>query len=345
MQKYIAQYEGNAEAELPRTLVELYKDAAALDDLIKSVAKKKEANIKAGQKKAPLSMSELRLALTNLLNALQNSQHALKQLRVGSDTRHQVPEGIGKLVTRMLRVTTDLANATIYADKEDRLSVNELVQSYNTSSPFADFTDKLESHIAQVKMRRASEHSSETKADPKVQKLAASYSKYYKSLPTSTKGLPFVAFRIPVSVLFADLGAHIEPQKLERAGFDVTLVGDNYTILEDQYLLAFDWKELGMDSGYRRLADGSIKIARKTGPKQNQHDVEANDKIMELLEGVNKKSGVKFAMASGKFVPNPRNPKLWLAWIVTEGQRGQLARAFRTTEVTWGLPFNAKDDE
>lgn len=331
---YIAELDSNDNPELPQVLVELYQSSKKLDALIDSA-----------KNKTPLKMSALRLALTSILTDVEDATAKLKVLRIGEDTKGLVPVGINKLLNRVLRVTTELANATIFAEKGERLTQRELVQSYKDSFPFDDLKAALEAQIRLVKTQRTSQKmGSDTDADKAMGKLVASYSKFYNKIPATLKGLPFAAFKMPVTPLFKDLGAQIEPERLDRAGFDVTRVGDGYLVLEDQFMIAFDHKELGIDSGVRKVK-GGFKIAKLSGPKREIAATEANDKLIELIEQVNRRSAVRYALASTKFVPNPRNPKVWLAWIVTENQRKALAQTLRTVEVDWGLPFSLTDNE
>lgn len=331
---YIAGLERNEKPELPQSLVDLWKSTSMFHDLIEG-----------SRKGTTIKMSQLRLALTSILTDVQDAEKQLKGYRANEDTRELVPVGINKLLTRVLRVTTDIANNTIFADKEDRLSSRELVQSYMDSFPYDDIKTALDTHIAQVRSQRTSKKmGTDVDADKAIANLAASYGKFFSKLPNSTKGLPFLAFQMPVTPLFKDLGAQIDPSKLERAGFKVTRVGDGYLVLEDQYIFAFDHKKLGIDSGVRKVK-GGFKIAKLSGPKREIAATEANDKIIELLEQVNGRSHQRYALASTKFVPNPRNPNLWLAWIVNERQRKALDLTLRTIEVDWGLPFSLNEDE
>lgn len=333
LDSYIEKNDNDAPA-LPKALIDLYKSAKTFDGLIEKALKG-----------TPIKLSQLRLALTSIITDVEEAQLKLKVLRTNEDSKELVPTGINSLLTRVLRVTTDIANATIFADKGDRLSQRELVQSYHDSFPFDDLKQALEAHIMSVRAKRTSKKmGSDTDADKAIKNLAHSYSKSYTKLPTTLKGMPFTAFRLPITPLFKDIGAQIDPGKLSRAGFEVTRVGDGYIVLENQSLIAFDHKELGIDSGVRKVK-GGFKIAKLTGPKREIAHDESNDKLIQLIEMINAKSHIRYALASSKFIPNPRNPKMWLAWIVTDAQRKALAQTLNTIEVDWGLPFSLDENE
>ena len=334
LDNYVASLKQNEKPEVAQSLVDLYVSSKKLDDLIATAIKG-----------TPLKLSQIRLALTSILTDVEDAQAQLKVYRTNEDTRELVPSGISSLLNRVLRVTTEIANATIFADKGDRLSQRELVQSYHDSFPFDDIKQAIESHIVSVRSRRTSQKmGSDVTADRAIGDLARSYSKSYNKLPTSLKGLPFTAFHMPITPLFKDIGVQIDPSKLERAGFKVTRVGDGYIVLENQSMIAFDHKELGIDSGVRKTKRG-YKIAKLSGPKRELAHTAANDKLIELIETINSRSHVRYSLASSQFVPNPRNPKMWLAWIVTDAQRKALAQTLNTIEVEWGLPFSLNEDE
>lgn len=332
---YVKEFSNNQSPELPEVLVKLYQESKTLDSLIDSATRG-----------SSLKISQLRAALNGVLSTVQEAQLQLKSLRTNDDSKELVPNGINNVLTRILKVTTDLANATIHAAKEDRLSQRELVEAYRDSYPLDKLTQALQDHVMAVRARRASDRtgSRTSAADKQIAHLAKSYTKFYAKLPNSLRGLPFTAFQIPVAPLFADIGAQIDPSKLERAGFDVTRVGDGYIVLEQQYLIAFDHKALGIDSGVRKVK-GGYRIVKLSGPKRELAKEEANDKLIELIETVNARSHVRYALASTKFVPNPKNPSMWLAWIVTEKQRTAMMQMLRTIEVDWGLPFSLNEDE
>jgi len=146
LDNYVASLKHNEKPEVAQQLVDLYVSSKKLDDLIATAIKG-----------TPLKLSQIRLALTSILTDVEDAQAQLKVYRTNEDTRELVPSGISSLLNRVLRVTTEIANATIFADKGDRLSQRELVQSYHDSFPFDDIKQAIESHIVSVRSRRTSQ--------------------------------------------------------------------------------------------------------------------------------------------------------------------------------------------
>lgn len=376
LSSYIKELENNENPELPRVLVDLYESAVKFDTLIQKA--------KAGE---TLKMSALRLSLTSILTDIEDAEAKLKLLRAGAETRELVPQGINNLMRRLMRVTTEIANATIYADKSERISQRELVQIYHDSFPFDDLTTALTVQIEHVRSTRLKARMHTTHQDrdnivndgkpyvpPADEKAAtallrkqallrqqqaggtnlgkkiAEYSKYNARLPSSLKGQPFKAFHMPIVPDFKDMGLQIDPEKkLKSLGFKVTVLSDAFVILEDQFIIAFDHKQMGIDSGVRKDKSGNFVVVRKTLPKEQLAANEATDKLLELLENINEKSHERYALGSTTFIPNPKNPKLWLAWVVRENQRKGIAKMASTVEAGWGLPMTSirgnSDDE
>ena len=139
---YVKELEHNETPELPQSLVGLYNAAVRFSGQIQKA--------KAGERLKP---SSLRLDLTTLLTDIEDAETQLKALRVGAN-KELVPVGINPLLRRMLRVTTEIANATVFADKGERITQRELVQIYHDSFPFDDLKTALDKHIAEVRASR-----------------------------------------------------------------------------------------------------------------------------------------------------------------------------------------------
>jgi len=360
--------------EVPQTLVILYKLASKLNQFITVELLKPET------KMYPRS---LKAVLVPLIEGIDASDQQLKTLRVGADTRATVPEGFNKILSRLNRVSVEIANATIYADKEERLTRRELMQIYHDSFPFADLKQALEKHIELVRANRLKERmhlthtdrdnivadgkpytppANESEANKVLRQQAElrrksamgtalgqkidSYKRAYSKLPTSLKGLPFAALRMPIVPDFKDMGLQIEPEKkLKSLGFKVTVLSDAFVVLEDQFLLAFDHKQLDIDTGVRKNKAGAFVVVRKTGPKETLEHNETTDKLLKFIDSINEKSHERYALGSTVFVPNPRNSKLWLAWVVRENQRKGIAQMASTVEAGWGLPLSILENE
>lgn len=360
--------------EVPQTLVILYKLATDFNEFVTQKLKSPDT------KMYPRS---LKAVLVPLIEGIDSSDAQLKVLRVGSDTRATVPEGFNKILSRLNKVTVEIANATIYADKEERLSRRELMQIYHDSFPYADLKAALEKHVEAVRAARLKErmHLTQTDRDnivsdgkpytppaneSEAQKLLRqqaelrrkqagntvlgkkieSYQRAYSKLPTSLKGLPYAALKMPIVPDFKDMGLQIDPEKkLKALGFKVTILSDAFVILEDQFLIAFDHKQLGVDTGVRKDKAGNFRVARKTGPKETLEHNETTNKLLAFIDKLNEKGHERYALGSTVFVPNPRNPKLWLAWIVRENQRKGIAQMASTVEAGWGLPLSILENE
>lgn len=335
IQEYITTLDDNAHPEIPRYLITLYQSALDFKNLIESGQ---------GENGTPIKLSKLRTTLTKLIADIESAQLTVRVNRgmvVNPGLDPKIPSGIANLLTRMLKVTTTIANATIYADKGDRISQSELVQSYHDSFQFNAYEDMLNQTIAAVRKSRTSQRMGDNKtSDHAMADLAKSYSKYYTAIPTKAqlRGLDFKAFKMPVTPLFKDLSAQIEPERLSRAHFKVTKVGDGYILLEDQYIITFDFKALGIESNFKKTK-GGFKPIRRVGGAAAQHNENRINKLLDVIDQINSRSAIKYVLASEKYIPNPRAKELWMAWIVTEAQHRILQQVLRTTEVDWGLPF------
>lgn len=325
---YIESLGDNPSPELHQTYTDLFTSVNSLNTLVQGVRK--------GQ---PLKLSVLRSTLVELISTLESSTAKSRTL-----PKQMQPRGISLLLNRMYKVVVELANATIYADKAERISSRDFIQSYLDSFPYQKFVDTLESHIVLTKTNDAKKTKlADTASDKKLKTLISSYGKHYQKLPTTLGTLPFKALKLPVVPLFKDLSAAIDPSGLERSGFKVTRVGDGYQVLEDQYIIAFDHAELGMRTGVRKVK-GGFKVSQKNSVQRAADDQQHQDKLLDLIDKINERSHIKYALASAKLVPNPRNSKIWLAWIVSKTQRKNLEQVLRTVEIDWGLPFSLEDE-
>lgn len=361
--------------EVAQTLVILYKSATALNDFI---------TVKLRDPETKMYPRLLKAALVPFLENVENATQALKILRQSGDSA-QVPAGINKYMARLNRVGVDIANATIYADKEERLTRRELMQIYRDSFPYAEFKQALEAHVESARaanlrvrmhhldlgsadaetvrknagspfahqksktdvesdLRDQAVNRAQRAANSNLGRAIKAYSRFYNDLPTSLRGLPFKAFRMPIIPDFQDVGLQIDiEQKLKRLGFKVKMLGDAFPVIEDQFLIAFDHKQMEIDSGVRKNKAGNFVVVRRTGPKEKIAANEATDKLLAVLESINEKSHERYALGSTMFIPNPRNSKLWLAWVVRENQRKGLAQMTSTVEAGWGLPMSGMD--
>lgn len=339
LDEYIKTLDDNANPEIPSYLVTLYQSALDFKKLIESGQ---------GEDAAPIKLSKLRTTLTKLIADIEGIQHNAAKTRLGvafnevdKDLSPRIPTGLSAMMARMLRVTTSIANSTIFAEKGDRISQSELIQSYHDSFPFDAYEDMLSKTIAAVRKSRTSQRMGHNNVgDKAMADLAKSYSKYYNAIPTKAqlRGLDFRAFKMPVTPLFKDLSAQIEPERLTRAHFKVTQVGDGYILLEDQYIITFDFKALGIESNFKKTK-GGFKPIRRVGGAAVQHNENRINKLLDVIDQINSRSAIKYVLASEKYIPNPRAKELWMAWIVTEAQHRILQQVLRTTEVDWGLPF------
>lgn len=357
---------------LARVLIDVYESATALDQMIGDA-----------KNTGSLKVSAARRVLTQLQSDLEEATAKLKILRTGEETREQVPTGINKLLSQLLRVTVEIANASIHASKGERITLRELVQSYHDSFPYDELKQALEAHLANVKEARLKQRMNDDHAhdgdtfrnfkpkstDPKeanreyeehlreqalirgqqarrtnLGKEVGGYARYMSRLPMSLKGLPYKAFRMPIVPDFKDMGLQIDPaQKLRSLGFKVTVLSDAFVVLEEQFLIAFDHKQMGIDSGVRKSKEGNFVVVRKTRPKEEIAENASTDKLVDLIDRINEKSHEKYALASRTFIPNPRNPRMWLAWVVRENQRKGIAQLASTVEAGWGLPLHGLD--
>mgnify|MGYP001071290274 CR=1 FL=1 len=300
-----------------------------------------DAQFRAALKGKKMSLSKLKASFKSIIERLDNVDSKFKTYRSDPKRRAMIPNGYNAMARRTRKVAVDLLRS-IDVPKADRVGARELLQMYKDSFPYNDFASMLLDSAERAKLaRQSSQMGSSVESDQEIRKLASSYSKYYSKLPRSLNGQPFAAILMPITPIYEDLSAQIDPGVLERSGLKVTRVGDGYIVLENQALLVFDIASMGWDTG---LTVGTGKVVRLTGPKKEARSAEMLDSINDVLETVNKKSSTKYVLASSMLIPNPRNAKQWMAWVVTNTQRKQLEQVLRTVEVRWGLPFSLEDE-
>src|SRR5690606_3924090 len=103
------------------------------------------------------------------------------------------------------------------------------------------------------------------KTDDEFRALVDSYKNINSWLPVKIKGA-FSAVRFPVVPPFHDIAAYRDPSKLTNAGFVVTVIGDNFIVLENQYLLVIDMEKVFGISGHRDKK--KFKMSRSEEMKQ-----------------------------------------------------------------------------
>lgn len=321
--------------EIPNCLAGLFAAVSGLDTMFADYAK--------GTRK--LSLVALKNSYAAVFAALDDVDSKIRAYRTDPRLKVLIPQGYSKLASKIKRVTVDMHTVSVAAPKSERVGARELTSMFRTSFPTLELYQLLIDSAKRVKQSRLSAKLGDSSsADAEIKKLAGSYSKFYSKLPMRLNGVPFKAFKMPITPLFEDMSAQFEPERLERAGMDVTRIGDGYIVLENQVLLAFDHDAMGWKSGMKNVG-GQTKILRLTGPKAERRGHEMEDDINNVLETINKQSSTKYALASKQLLPNPRNAKIWLAWVVPAAHRRSLEQALRTFEVSWGLPFNMDLDD
>lgn len=320
--------------ELPTCLQNLNTAIQSLNDQV-TAHRKGEAK---------LSMKLLGTTYKSILENLDDVDHKFKMYRTSEDLKVLIPVGYARTATRIRRVVVDLHQVSAGAARAERVGARELVSMYLDSFPYDEFVELLIASFNRVKTtRQSAKLGSSSVGDRETKKLASSYAQHHNKLPRALKGLPFKAFRMPITPLYEDIAAQIDPGIIERAGFDVTRVGDGYLVLEEQNIIAFDYEAMGWKSGFSTNSKGT-KVVRLTGPQRTADSAAKVDAINDVLDKVNKKTNTKYVLASTMLLPNPRNPKIWLAWIVTTAQRRHIEQALKTTEVQWGLPFSTSTE-
>lgn len=286
-----------------------------------------------------MKMSDLRKILTDVISVMDKNIPASKVL-----PRAEQPKGISSLMSKMYKVIIQLANSTIHASKADRMSAVEFLAAYEDSFPYDQFVSMLETHYKSAKVKGKKQTITDDENFKDLEKQIKNYQKSYSKLPSSLGGARFKAFTMPIVPAFKDINASININVLTRAGFNVDRIGDGFIVLKDQYLIAVDRKEFDMKSGFKKVKDG-VRISNFNNAERHRESVKNQDKIIELLGKINQRSNTKYALASYMVLANPKNPSIWLFWIVTATQRKSLETALRTVEVSWGLPFTYDLDE
>ena len=317
-----------------RPLVELYLACKALQVVALNVR----------NKTAKMKLSDMDKIMKAIFTSIDNAESVLKQYTSSQDTRLKllVPVGIQRVFNQLRRVTKDIYTVTIEAGKSERLKPSEVADIISTSFPIQALSDMLMSNEARVTQHHLKQRmGADKQSDMAMKKVADQFKKSYNKLPTSLGGKLFSAFEMPVVPLFADMAVQIDPSVLTRIGIKVTQIGDGFTVLDRQMLLAFDHKAMGWKSNLRISASGS-KTIHMSAPKSVIKGNSQVDDIREVLDQINAKSSTKYDLASTMFVANPRSPAIWLAWIIPANQRQRMQQEMKTTEVQWDLPFSRK---
>lgn len=162
------------------------------------------------------------------------------------------------------------------------------------------------------------------------QALSESYKEVSNRLPRSIPHGPFTAIKFPVVTVWQEVAASKNEFIMRNAGFKVTRVGSHFSILENQYLLCIDLDKAGIGD--------AIVLTKDKRTKTKKTAVPLWDTAQKIVNTINERSPVKYAIASHTIVRNPRNARIALVWLITEKQRLALTETLHSREVDWDIP-------
>lgn len=160
--------------------------------------------------------------------------------------------------------------------------------------------------------------------------LSESYREVSKRLPHNIAHGPFTAIKFPVVTVWQEVAASKNEFIMRNAGFKVTRVGSHFSILENQYLLCIDLDKAGIGDAIVLTKDKRTKTKKTDGPLW--------DTAQKIVNTINARSSVKYAIASHTIVRNPRNARIAMVWLITEKQRLALTETLHSREVDWDIP-------
>lgn len=160
--------------------------------------------------------------------------------------------------------------------------------------------------------------------------LSESYRSVSGRLPTKIPhGGAFSAIKFPVVTVWSEVAASKNEFIMQNAGFKVTRVGAHFSILENQYLLCIDLDKAGV---------GQSIVLTKEKARTRQVNAALWGTAQNIVNTINERSPVKYAIASNTVVRNPRNARIAMIWLITEKQRMALTKTLHSREVDWDIP-------
>ncbi len=313
-----------------------------LEDM-RNIAVQRNQAVKRKEKHS-MSLKELDITIKQVLSALDEAEKRAKLLRSNAATRPYVPVGLARYIRRFRTAASDVHSVTVGAPKAQRFSPGEtadiILQGFDLKELGADLLKQaavVERHVLKTRMGESQE------ADKAHKAITGKYQRSYNKLPTAfEKGEVFSVVEMPIVPLFANMATNINPEPLRRAGVKVTQIGDGFMVLEKQTLLAFDRDAMGWKSGLKKTRAGTTKSVHFTADRLSKTSSDQSMDLFKVLERINERSAVPYDLASATFVANPRNPKMWFAWIMPRSQVRRMRFGVENTGVEWDFPFSMK---
>lgn len=319
----------NPQSSIARNIADLFDAGYALHQMA-------ELHIR-GKKR--MSLKLLDTSLRALFTQIDATAAYLPTLRKVPSMQAFIPKGMPSIMNKMKRVGRDIYQHGVSAGKADRMPPSEVAEAIG-ALPMEEFAKALADSYKQVMNSKYHRDGVEIDTDKELRKRIDVYRKEYANLPTSLSGKLFQAFRCPVVPLFSDMSVHLDPKKVELLDLDIDVMEDNFMVIKDQMVIAFDHKRMEWFSGFKKDGKGNVRVQRIRGQRLNKEDNKISNDILEVIEQINKRSSTRYSLASTNLVPNPRNANMWMAWVIPEKTHQRLLSVLSTTEIKWGLPFN-----
>lgn len=179
-------------------------------------------------------------------------------------------------------------------------------------------------------------------SDANAVKLLSGYKKLTSKLPSSLQGKLFTAVQLPV-VPYIDYSL-LSPKFLRTTGVPFQNIANSFIVLEEQYLLAFDFVHATTnDEGSRRAvslkATKSTLNARKRASEQTQMQ---ENFILSVLDRLNASAQEEYTLMSSHFEHHPNNGRIAFAWIVPKRVQRMFARKGDLSDAAWGFPWDKR---
>ena len=312
-------------SEIENALEKLSKDSSDFTSYVQHRSKSKNESAKVLAEPKKISKK-----ITSTADSILNG---VKQGSLSSKTafRNSVRQNVRPLLKELTESGKGLVPAST---DEERLSqkVKDMKTIRQSKAAYSVLNEALKNKQA------GDEDSSDNegnKNDKEAERDLKLYSRYKNKLPTSLRGKLFSVVRMPiVPYMSFKLTA---PSFLRKTDIEFNQIAESFVVFEDQYLLAFDYSKIAT---HGREAEGKRKKKKLTSDDHKS----VEDFIIQVIEEINASSPQKFTLASTKYVQNPKNAKIFFAWLLPKYQHDRFANNGSMMKASWGFPWS-KDSE
>lgn len=217
----------------------------------------------------------------------------------------------------------------ISAFRSDDAKLNETLNSLRKQKSFMQILRSMPAGGKNSKPQKDDGSMTEKEEE----ELVHSYRKYRSKLPSSLRGRLFSILRMPIVPMATDFRI-TSPSFLRKAGVDFKYIAESFAVLEDQYLLAFDYSQA---VGYKGMK--KVRVSKGVNAQEPEERF-----VLDIIDAINKESNVKFVLASSQIKHHPNNGAVAFAWILPYQTFKMFERQGDIGAIDWGFPW-ARDVE